>query len=41
MANFTYDYVFFHMTPQEIDEANIALDEVQKQLKRAGRKNKG
>ena len=26
MGNFTYDYVFHQMTPQEIQEANIAMD---------------
>lgn len=34
MGNFTHDYVFHHMTPQEIREANLALDRVIKQLNR-------
>lgn len=37
-ANFTYDEVFHRMTPQEIAEANIALDLVQEQLKKATKK---
>lgn len=40
MANFTHDYVFNHMTPQEIQEANIALDIVQKQIKSQTKKPK-
>ena len=31
-GNFTYDYVFHHMTPQEINEANVALDIAVKQI---------
>lgn len=34
LANFTYDEVFHKMTPQEIEEANIALDMVQAELKK-------
>ena len=32
IGNFTHDYVFNHMTPQQIDEANIALDIVIEQI---------
>lgn len=34
MANFTYNEVFYHMTPQQIEEANIALDIVNEQIKK-------
>lgn len=33
IANFDYETVFFRMTPQEIAEANLALDEVMEQLR--------
>ena len=32
IGNFTHDYVFNHMTPQEVLEANIALDKAIKQI---------
>lgn len=38
MANFTYDEVFHHMTPQEIAEANIALDIVSQEIKKQMKK---
>lgn len=34
IGNFTHDYVFHCMTPQEIREANIALDKVYKDMKK-------
>lgn len=34
IGNFTHDYVFHHMTPQEIREANIAIDKVYKDMKK-------
>lgn len=37
-GNFTHDYVFHHMTPQEIDEANIALDIHYAEIKKKIRK---
>ena len=40
MANFDYNTVFFQMTPQEIEEANIALDIVEEQLKNATKNKK-
>lgn len=40
MANFTHDYVFNHMTPQEIEEANIALDIVNDQIKKQSKKKR-
>lgn len=33
IGNFTHDYVFHQMTPQEIREANIALDKAYKEIK--------
>lgn len=38
MANFTYDEVFHRMSPQEIEEANIALDIVEELLKKKMKK---
>ena len=38
IANFTYDEVFHHMTPQEISEANVALDIVEAEIKRKMKK---
>ena len=38
MANFDYNTVFNQMTPDEIEEANIALDIVQDQLKKQSKK---
>ncbi len=38
MANFTFDEVFHRMTPQEIKEANIALDLIQAELKKQSKK---
>lgn len=38
MANFTYDEVFHRMTPQEIKEANIALDIVQAEIQKRTKK---
>ena len=40
MANFTYDEVFHRMNPQEIEEANIALDIVQAEIKRQSKKKR-
>lgn len=33
IANFDYETVFYRMTPQEIAEANLALDEVMEQIR--------
>ena len=38
IGNFTHDYVFNHMTPREINEANIALDFALEEIKRANKK---
>lgn len=38
MANFDYNTVFNQMTPQEIEEANIALDIIEAQIKKQSRK---
>lgn len=38
LANFTYDEVFRRMTPQEIEEANIALDIVHAEIKKASKR---
>jgi hypothetical protein len=40
MANFTYDEVFYRMNPQEIEEANVALDIVQEQIKKQSKKKR-
>lgn len=40
MGNFDYNTVFNQMTPQEIAEANIALDIVQEQIKKETRRKK-
>jgi hypothetical protein len=40
MANFTYDEVFNHMTPQEIAKANIALDIVSAEIKKQSKKKR-
>ena len=37
MGNFTHDYVFNHMTPQEIREANLAIDRALKMFEKKGR----
>lgn len=34
MGNFTHDYVFHHMTPQEIREANLAIDRAIKEIRK-------
>lgn len=38
MANFEYEKVFYEMTPQEIEKANIALDIVNEEIKRQSKK---
>lgn len=40
MANFTFDEVFHCMTPQEIEEANIALDIVNEEIKRQSKRKR-
>lgn len=40
MANFTYDEVFNQMLPQEIEEANIALDIIEAEIKRRQKKKR-
>ena len=37
MGNFTHDYVFNHMTYEEIREANIALDMAIEQINKSRR----
>lgn len=39
-TSLTYEDVFFAMTPDEINVANAALDEYNRQLKRTRRRNK-
>ena len=39
-GNFTHDYVFNHMTPQEVLEANIALDKAIKQIESKSKKGR-
>lgn len=35
-----YDYVFNRMTPQEVLEANLALDIIQKEMKKRARRRR-
>jgi len=38
LGNFDFNTVFHQMTPEEVEEANIALDIASEQLKNATRK---
>lgn len=40
IGGFTYGEVFFRMTPQQIDEANIALDIAAKAREKAAKSGK-
>lgn len=40
MANFTFEEVFYRMNPQEIEEANIALDMVQAEIKKQSKRKR-
>ena len=38
VGGFTYEQVFYRMTPQQINEANIALDIVEEARKKAAKR---
>ncbi|MGI6014366.1 MAG: hypothetical protein ACOX7K_08850 [Oscillospiraceae bacterium] len=40
IGSFTYEEVFFRMTPQQINEANIALDIVEEANKKAAKRRR-